>query len=159
MTRGILGLNSSLPPWLHGLLEVCAKQYRSNSTRGVACCIIPPMATTTRANWIYLFHGEDDLSTREAVQGLVARMKDSPMWEFNVTFFDGDKLALGEMAGTCQTVPFLADKRLVVVTNLLSRLGEGGRASPRDDSPGEKAPRGSKKALLRGRAGAHSGCA
>ena len=67
------------------------------STAGCPCGIIPPMATTTRANWIYLFHGEDDLSSREAVQGLVTRMKESPMWEFNVTNFDGDKLSLDEL--------------------------------------------------------------
>ncbi|MHB0868538.1 MAG: DNA polymerase III subunit delta [Chloroflexota bacterium] len=104
----------------------------------------------SRANWIYLFQGEDELSSREAVQGLVARMKDSPMGEFNVTFFDGEKLVLSELAGTCQTLPFMADKRLVVVTNLLSRLGEAGRDSPREESRRERAPRGSKKAILDG---------
>ncbi len=102
----------------------------------------------TRANWIYLFHGEDDLSSREAVQGLIARMKDSPVWECNYTPFDGEKLSLSELAATCQTVPFLADKRLVVVTNLLSRLGESGREAGRDDSRQEHATRGSRKALV-----------
>ncbi|HEX9015909.1 MAG TPA: DNA polymerase III subunit delta [Chloroflexota bacterium] len=106
------------------------------------------MSTNVRANWIYLFHGEDELTSHEAVSGLVARMKDSPMWEYNVTSFDGDKLSIDELANTCQTVPFLADKRLVIVTNLLSRLSDGGRGGPgRDESPQERAPRGSKKAL------------
>ena len=45
-----------------------------------------------RINWVYLFHGEDELTSREAVQGLVARMKDSPMGEYNVSSFDGEKL-------------------------------------------------------------------
>ncbi len=111
------------------------------------CGIIPPMATTTRANWIYLFHGEDELSSHEAVQGLVERMKSSPMWEYNVTSFDVDKVSMEEIAATCQTTPFLSDKRLVVVTNLLSRLAEGGRGGSREEPSAEKAPRGSKKAL------------
>ncbi len=108
------------------------------------------MAASPRANWIYLFHGEDDLSSREAVQGLMARMKDSPLWEYNVASFDGEKLVLSELVGLCQTVPFIADKRLVVVTNLLSRLGDSGRDSGRDEPKQERAPRGSKKALLEG---------
>lgn len=106
--------------------------------------------TATRASWIYLFHGEDDLSSREAVQGLVARMKDSPMWEMNVAYFDGEKINLPELAGTCRTSPFLADKRLVVVTNVISNLSDGGRSSSRDGDPGERAPRGSKKAIVDG---------
>ena len=101
-----------------------------------------------RANWIYLFHGEDDLTSHEAVQGLVARMKDSPMWECNYSSFDGEKLALSELANTCQTVPFLAEKRLVVVSGLLARLGDSGRDSNRDRSRQERAPRGSKKAQV-----------
>lgn len=103
-----------------------------------------------RANWIYLFHGEDDLTSREAVQGLVARMKDSPVWECNYSSFDGEKLALADLANSCHTVPFLAEKRLVVVSGLLSRLGDPGRDANRDQSRQEKAPRGSKKALLEG---------
>ncbi len=103
----------------------------------------------TRANWIYLFHGEDDLSSREAVQGLVARMKDSPVWECNVSTFDGEKLAIPDLAATTQTAPFLADKRLIVVFNLLSRLSDSsGRESSREDAKPERAARGSKKAQL-----------
>jgi DNA polymerase III subunit delta len=88
-----------------------------------------------RINWVYLFHGEDDLTSREAVQGLVARMKDSPMGEYNISSFEGEKLPLAELIGTCQTFPLMADKRLVVVTGLLSYLQE-------------KAPKGSKKGTL-----------
>lgn len=72
------------------------------------------------------------------------------MGDLNVTFFDGEKLVLSELAGTCQTLPFMADKRLVVVTNLLSRLGEAGRESPREEGRQERAPRGSKRAILEG---------
>lgn len=90
-----------------------------------------------RINWVYLFHGEDDLTSREAVQGLVARMRESPMGEYNVSTFDGEKLSLSDLANTCQTIPFMADKRLVVVNGLLSFLQE-------------KAPRGNKKGVVEG---------
>jgi len=99
-----------------------------------------------RANWIYLFHGEDDLSSQEAVQGLIARMKDSPVWELNVAVFDGERVDPTELINTCQTLPFMADKRLVVVNNLLSRLV--GAAPERDEVPPGRAPRSAKKAAL-----------
>jgi len=107
-----------------------------------------PAMATKRASWIYLFHGEDDLTSREAVQGLVSRMKDSPVWECNYSTFDGEKLAISDLISTCQTVPFLADKRLVVVDHLLSRLAESGRESSRDGARTERSARGSKKALV-----------
>jgi DNA polymerase III subunit delta len=106
---------------------------------------------TKRANWIYIFHGEDEVSSHEAVQGLVARMKDSPMWEYNVASFDGEKLSVSDLAGTCRTSPFLSDKRLVIVTNAITRLSDTGRSTGRDEgSPQERAPRGSKKAMADG---------
>ncbi len=109
------------------------------------------MAGSPKANWIYLFHGEDELSSWEAVQGLVARMKDSPLWEYNIASFDGEKLALSELVAFCQTVPFMADKRLAIVNHLISRLGDSGRGDGgRDDPKQERAARGSKKALLEG---------
>ena len=104
----------------------------------------------SRVSWIYLFHGEDELSSHEAVQGLVARMKDSPGWVYNVAFFEGERLALQDLTAACQTVPFLSEKRLVVVTNLLSRLSEPGRGASRDESRPERAAKGSKGAVLEG---------
>lgn len=101
-----------------------------------------------RANWIYLFHGEDELSSREAVQGLITRMKDSPMWEFNVATFDGGKLILSELMSTCQTVPFMADRRMVVVTNLISHLATAPSGSSREDAQPGRSSRGGKKVLL-----------
>lgn len=103
-----------------------------------------------RVNWIYLFHGEDELSSHEAVQGLVARMKESPVWEYNVVYFEGERVALSDLAATCQTVPFLGDKRLVVVTNLLSHLSDQGRGPGRDEVRSDRPSRGGKRDLLRG---------
>ena len=77
-------------------------------------------------------------------------MKDTPMGEYNVAFFEGEKLTLPELTAFCQTVPFMAEKRLAVVTNLLARLGEAGRDGSRDEPKQERTPRGSKKALQEG---------
>lgn len=105
------------------------------------------MSTLPRSSWIYLFHGEDEVSSHEAVQGLVTRMNDAGAGEFNVSFFDGDKLSVPDLASTCQTIPFLSDKRLVVVKNALSYASEAGRSTSRDESTQERAPKGSRRAL------------
>jgi len=115
------------------LAELCPPRYHSAAMDG-----------TTRANWIYLFHGEDELSSHEAVQGLVARMMESPMGELNVATFDGEKISIPELVGFCQTVPFMSDRRLAVVTNLISRLGDAGR----DEARAERSTRSGKKTLL-----------
>jgi DNA polymerase III subunit delta len=115
----------------HKLCDVRGMPY----TTLVTSILAGEAMSEKRVNWVYLFHGEDDLTSREAVQGLVARMKESPMGEYNVSFLDGEKLPIAEVVGTCQTFPLMADKRLVVVTGLLAALQE-------------KAPRGAKKGAL-----------
>ena len=42
--------------------------------------------------------------------------------DVNLTTFDGREVTFAEFCATCSTVPFLAEKRLVVVRGLLSRF-------------------------------------
>lgn len=77
----------------------------------------------------YLFHGEDEFSRAEAVQNLKQRMGDDPaMADLNTTILDGRKITLGELRHVCDTIPFMADRRLVIVEGLLGTLtAQGGR--------------------------------
>ncbi len=69
----------------------------------------------------------------------VASMKEQvgvpDLRDVNITEIDGRSAALDELIAICSTVPFLAEKRLVIVRGLLSRFesGRGGRqpAQPR----------------------------
>jgi DNA polymerase-3 subunit delta len=71
----------------------------------------------------YLFHGEDEFSRAEAVQNLKQRMGGDPaMADLNTTVLDGRKIALGELRHACDTIPFMADRRLVIVEGLLGAL-------------------------------------
>jgi DNA polymerase-3 subunit delta len=63
--------------------------------------------------------------------------------DFNVTVLDGRKVTLAELRHAADAVPFMADKRLVVVEGLLARLSSG-RGKSADD--GE--PSGAAKELL-----------
>ena len=75
----------------------------------------------------YLFHGEDEFSRSETLAGLKEKMGDPGLAELNTTIFDGSKVTLGELQHACGSVPFMADRRLVIVEGLLTRLGSKGK--------------------------------
>ncbi len=90
----------------------------------------------------YLLHGEDEFSRSEALAGLKERMGDPAMAELNTILFDGRKVTLDELKHACDAVPFLADRRLVIVEGLLSHLTAGrkkkGQAETKDEPPAWK---------------------
>ena len=76
---------------------------------------------------LYVFHGDDEFSRAEALAGFKTRMGDPVMADLNTALFDGRKVTFGELVHYCDTVPFMARVRLVIVENLLSRLVGGRR--------------------------------
>jgi DNA polymerase-3 subunit delta len=70
----------------------------------------------------YIFHGEDEFSRTEQVHKFRAQMGDPQFADLNTLTFDGRKVTLGELQHACDAVPFLADKRLVIVEGMLARL-------------------------------------
>lgn len=70
----------------------------------------------------YVFHGTDEFTCAETVAELRQRLESSGAGELNTAFFDGEKVTLAELRHACETIPFLADRRLVIVTGLLTRL-------------------------------------
>ena len=84
---------------------------------------------------IYLLYGEDDYSLREHLASIKDQVQPPDLRDVNTTVLDGAETSLEELTATCDTVPFLAERRLVVVDGLLalferrapSRSGAGGR--------------------------------
>jgi len=74
----------------------------------------------------YLFHGEDEFSRSETLAAFKEKMGDPGLAELNTTVFDGSKVTLGELQHACDSVPFMADRRLVIVEGLLTRLESKG---------------------------------
>lgn len=74
---------------------------------------------------LYLFYGTDDLGRSEYVAGLLARVAD-PMGDLNQMRFDGEKLSFSELRHACDSIPFLSDRRIVIVEGLLARLAKRG---------------------------------
>jgi DNA polymerase-3 subunit delta len=79
---------------------------------------------------IYVLYGEDGFSAQETLQGLYAAVGPRDLWESNVTQMDGAGFNWAEFAAMVHTVPFLAERRLVVVRGLLATT-EPQRGAPR----------------------------
>ena len=86
----------------------------------------------------YVLHGEDELGREEALARLRGKMAggDAAMADLNTTVLNGDQLTLGELRHVCDAIPFLSDRRLVIVHGLLARLApkKGKRGRPKASS-------------------------
>jgi DNA polymerase III subunit delta len=63
----------------------------------------------------YIFHGDDPHSQQETLAELKARLGDPAMLELNTTQFQGAGLDLSQLRHACDSMPFLAARRLVIV--------------------------------------------
>ena len=88
----------------------------------------------------YIFHGPDDLSRTEILADFKAQMGDPAMADLNTTLLDGDAVTLGELREAGDALPFLSDRRLVIVTGYLTR--------PEKDPKREKRRRQADKKTL-----------
>ncbi|HEX7588465.1 MAG TPA: DNA polymerase III subunit delta [Anaerolineae bacterium] len=70
----------------------------------------------------YIFHGEDEFTRTEQVSKFRAQMGDPQFADLNTLVFDGRKVTRAELQHACDAVPFLADKRLVIVEGMLVRF-------------------------------------
>ena len=78
---------------------------------------MPPVPT------IYLLYGSDEVSLSEHVRDrLISKMGDAA--EMNITRFEGKGASVAAIQGACLTMPFLAPRRLVLVSDLLKPLTE-----------------------------------
>ena len=85
----------------------------------------------------YILQGEDEFSRAEQVAAFKAKIGDETVRDFNVTVLDGRKVTLNELRYAADSIPFLADKRLVIVDGLLTRLGGGrGKAAEEGQASG-----------------------
>lgn len=82
---------------------------------------------------IYLIYGEDEVSVEEAVADMKANAGPEELRDVNVTVLESTSLTPEEVASAAFTIPFMADRRLVIVRGLLSRFerGRSSRSSPR----------------------------
>jgi DNA polymerase-3 subunit delta len=81
---------------------------------------------------IYLFWGDDALSRDEVVRSFKTRLLARAGGELNLAEFHAPDLSARELIATCDTIPFLAERRLVIVHGLFGwkpRAGARRRAA------------------------------
>ena len=80
---------------------------------------------------LYILLGQDDFSLRQALEGIKKGIGDQDFSPANITVLEGQQLSLAQLQNVCETVPFLAEKRLVIVEGLLARFAPKGKSTPR----------------------------
>src|SRR4030042_268238 len=70
----------------------------------------------------YVFHGTDEFTIAETLKDFRRRLGPPETVELNTTLLNGRTLTLGELHHACDTIPFMAEKRLIIVENLLTQL-------------------------------------
>lgn len=71
---------------------------------------------------ITLLYGEDDFLQSKELTHLKTALGDREMADLNTTWLDGRRATVAEVQAACDALPFLTERRLVVVEGLLSRL-------------------------------------
>ncbi|OGO31076.1 MAG: DNA polymerase III subunit delta [Chloroflexi bacterium RBG_16_54_11] len=66
---------------------------------------------------IYIFDGDDELAINESIDKIRSRLGDANIAEMNTTRLDGRSSTLPQLQDAVATVPFLAPKRLVIITH------------------------------------------
>lgn len=71
---------------------------------------------------MYILTGQDDFSLRGSLEKLKAALGDPSLLVANTTMLDGHKVSPDELRAACGTLPFLAERRLIIVDGLLERF-------------------------------------
>ncbi|MFC1911804.1 DNA polymerase III subunit delta [Chloroflexota bacterium] len=75
-----------------------------------------------------MLYGEDDFSLRQTLEEIKKGIGDETALTTNTTVLDGQQLTLDQLKAVCETVPFLAEKRLVIVNGLLARFEDSSKS-------------------------------
>lgn len=101
---------------------------------------------------VYILHGDDYFAIRKQVDAFVKKMGDPSLAELNISHLDGKNTSEDDLRSAAYAMPFLTDRRLVILTNPLARFSahdeEGDGVPPPDTTLGKKGPgsEGLKKA-------------
>ncbi len=94
---------------------------------------------------LFLLHvlvGEDDYSIHQALEEIKKGIGDPTALMTNTTVLEGPQITADQLRAACRTLPFLAEKRLVIVDGLLERFepkpGATRKKSPRRAAPSDE---------------------
>jgi len=71
---------------------------------------------------LHILHGADDYSATQELDAIRQTGGDPSLLTTNTSTLEGGQVTIDELRVACETVPFLADKRLVIIHRLLERF-------------------------------------
>lgn len=80
------------------------------------------------SNRLYLFYGEEQYLIEETLYRFKRKIVDENFEAFNYQIFDGEEFSIGEFVDACETLPFMGQKRMIVVKDL-DWLSEKGKST------------------------------
>jgi DNA polymerase-3 subunit delta len=107
-----------------------------------------------KAPVFYIFHGDNQFELRAELRAIRARMAEADgTGDLNISTFDGTTASVAEVISTAQMVPFLSDRRLVIVEGMLTHLapkakrGKGKSSAETAHQPDEQQSAAAQAAL------------
>ena len=87
---------------------------------------------------IIILHGDDTFAGHKFIASLEAKLGDPAMADLNTVRLDGRQVGEDEIRSAAFAMPFLTERRLVVLTNPLARYsGKGGRDENLEETAGQ----------------------
>ena len=77
---------------------------------------------------LYILAGPDEFSLNQTLQDIKKSLGDAAALESCTSVLDGQKVSADELKNVVETVPFLADKRLVIINKLIERFESPARS-------------------------------
>ncbi len=99
---------------------------------------------------IYVLHGEDSFSATEALREVLDAVGPEDVRSSNVTDIEAREFSVDKLAAAAMVVPFLADRRAVVVRGLMGTAEGGPRRGRRGQDGAQARPPAELTALLAG---------
>jgi len=85
-----------------------------------------------------VLYGEDDFSLHQVLEEIKKGIGDQTALTTNTTVLDGQQVTLDQLRAVCETVPFLAEKRLVIINGLLERFEDTGKSGRQKKNTGAR---------------------
>jgi len=77
---------------------------------------------------LYILSGQDDFSLHQSLEEIKRDTGDQAILAAGTTTLDGQQVTLEQLRTVCETVPFLAERRLVIIKGLLERFEPKGKS-------------------------------
>jgi DNA polymerase-3 subunit delta len=77
---------------------------------------------------LYILTGQDDFSINQSLDEIKRDIGDQAVLATSTTTLDGQQVTIDQLRNICETMPFLSEKRLVIIRGLLERFETEGRS-------------------------------